>query len=148
MELSALDTKAPAEAGAFCHLRAIPERGGHLLYTGPGSDETGNAVDKRKKPTAVGVYLRGFESDTVQKARKKAQRDAIKAGHDADDEETSLQIAAALIIDFQGITVDGEPLEPTHDNKMRFLKASNDLVEQILLFAKDRSHFFEKANSD
>jgi len=149
MKFSELDTNAPLEEGAFCHFKAIPERGGHLLYTGPGAGENGEWVDEDQTPTAVGAYVRGWNAPTVRKAKSKiARMQMTTKPQERDPDEEGMIVACALVIRFQGIeNDDGSPMEATEDNKRKILYV-DDLAQQVLDFAKDRSHFFGGTASD
>jgi hypothetical protein len=138
MDLTRLDTKAGAETGAELHLKHPVH--GHYLYAGEGCDEDGGWNGKGK-PEPVTVTVRGTESKTVRDRLKKLQRERMKR-READDEESGLEFVCSLVIAFSGLTLNGKPMEATPENKRRFFEQSDDLVEQVLDFAKDRANFF------
>lgn len=129
MKLSELDTKSGANHGAWLHLKR-PD--GELHYSPDG-----------KTPTRVKVH--GMECDAVK--RERIKRDRANAFHNVDNyitqEEFGDNVLASLIIDFEGIEDDdGNPLEPTMNNKRKFINLSEDINRQVLAFARDRTNFF------
>lgn len=140
MDLTKLNTKAGAEKGADLHLRHPAM--GHLVYTGKGVDEYGD-WDGTGPATPVCVTLRGTESRSVQDRIKALQKQKLK---NVDDEESGLDFVCSLVIGFKGLTLDGKPMEATPDNIRAFFMQSDSLVEQVLDFVKDKTHFFSKGS--
>jgi len=126
MEFSQLDTKSPQEEGAFLHLRH--PKFGHLLWTGPDADSE-NRLDPEDGEGAdaepIGVTVRGLEAPSVK-----------------EEEEAGLRMAEILVIEFHGLTKGGEPVEATKENIREFFQLSDDLVQQVLTFARDKENFF------
>jgi len=127
MDFATLDTKTPAEAGAFLHLRHPAL--GHLLYDG-------------EKP--VGLMVRGTESKTAQDRLKAVQRDRMKG----DKEGDGLAFVCSLVIGFQGVERDGKAVDATDANVRWFFGLSDGFVEQVVTFASDRASFFKPASRD
>jgi hypothetical protein len=141
MDFTTLNTKNDAEAGAFLHLKHPVL--GHKLYEGEGATKTGEWTDKTKSPDAVGVMVRGTESKSVQDRVKKLRKAKLKGDDAAEpDEETGLSFVCSLVIGFKGLTKDGKPMEATDENKRAFFEQSDNLVEQVMTFAQERSNFF------
>lgn len=128
MDFSALNTKVPAEKGAFLHLKHPAL--GTLLWDGEGAD--------RKK---VGVYVRGIESKTVQDRIKRTQKEKLDGVDGA--EEAGRAFAVSLIVSFDGVERDGKPLPATDEGIQWFFDQSDGFVEQVLKFAQDRASFFK-----
>lgn len=143
MDLKALNTKEPAETGAFLHLKHPVL--GYPLYTGEGADETGYPNDEDKaKP--VGCWVRGFEAPSVQRVVRRVQARGMRGAKET--EQAGLDIAMSLIIRFENILLNGRELEATVEDKEAFLRQSDDLIAQVTEFAKDRRNFFGSASSD
>jgi hypothetical protein len=139
MDFARLNTKTAAAKGAELHLRHPVL--GHLLYSGDGCDENG-AWDGTGEPAKVVVYVRGMESKPVQDELRRLRVARVKDKRDADMEESGLALVCALVIGFGGLTKDGNPMEPTEENKRAFFAQSDDLVEQVSTFAQDKANFF------
>lgn len=120
MDFSNLNTRAPAEVGAFCHFRH-PATGRQMMDDG--------------KP--VGAMVRGLESKSVT--------DAVKASSKAGltGEDAGMTMAAALIISFVNVERDGKPLPATEEGIRWLFDLSGSFEEQILAFARDRANFFD-----
>jgi hypothetical protein len=146
MEIHALNTKAPQEDGAFLHLTHT--KFGHLLYTGPGADEEGRLVDSEQEHEPIGVLVRGMEAPTVQAAAAKIEAAKVKKTDPIDNEEAGFRFCEVLVIEFRGLTKNGAPLEATKENIRAFFRLSDDLVTQVLRFARERSNFFGPRSSD
>jgi hypothetical protein len=142
MDFRKLDTKTDAETGAFLQLRHPVL--GHLLYSGEGTDEEGAWIDKTKTPKEVGVMCRGIESATVQGRLKKSRKGAM-AGGDRDDEALGLVLVCSIVVKFINLQSGGKPLEATQANKEAFFDQSDDLVRQVIDFAKEKGNFFKAA---
>ncbi len=142
MEFSSLNTKDAAERGAELHLRHPVYA--HPLYSGGGTDADGRWTDKAQSPDPITVTVRGVESRSVQDRLKRLQRNRVK-GKEADAEETGLEFVCSLVIGFSGLTKGGEPMRAT--DARAFFEQSDDLVEQVIDFAKERSNFFGDASS-
>lgn len=159
MELSTLDTKSPQEEGAFCHLRHT--KFGHLLWSGPSADPEGRTdLDDDGEPIAddveaIGVVVKGIEAPSVkaaatkiEKALKPVPRGQKQKTITIDEEEAGLRFAEALVTEFRGLTLNGEPVEATKENIRNFFMMSDNLVEQILTFARTQPNFFGKPSSE
>ena len=147
MDISALDTKGAAERGASLHLKHPAL--GHLLYSGEGADpRTGKLVDKDKPHEACCAVIRGIESTTVRKAMRAQEKAALAGGDPTEElEEKGLEYVCLLVIDFTGLTDGGKPLKATDANKRKFFAQSDDLVLQVLDFAKERANFFNSGST-
>lgn len=150
MDFSKLDTKSPQEEGAFCHLKHT--KFGHELYSGPGSDEEGRIVDESKDVEPIGVIVRGMEAPSVKKAAIKVEADLnppkATGKKPISQEEAGLRFAEILVVGFVGLTKNGEPVEPTKENVRAFFQVSDNLVEQVLDFARTKPNFFENGSND
>lgn len=152
MDFNKLDTKSPQEEGAFCHLRH--PKFGHLLWSGPSADSEGKVKDEEDPPEDVepiGVVVRGMEAPSVKKAAQSIN-DALNppkaaAKRPITEEEAGLRFAEVLVVEFRGLEKDGKPAEATKDNIRSFFQMSDDLVQQILAFAKSKPNFFGKASN-
>lgn len=156
MDFSKLDTKSPQEEGAFCHLRH--PKFGHLLWSGLSADEEGmipdeSFTDGEPPPSCepIGVVVRGMEAPSVKKAAvaiQEALNPPKAAGKRAiTEEEAGLRFAEALVVEFRGMEKDGLPAEATKENIRQFFRMSDDLVQQIIAFAKSAPNFFGKASN-
>ena len=138
MDVSTLNTKDPAENGAFLHLRHPFT--GELLW----SDE--------KKTEKVGLMVRGNEAPTVQKALKKVTRglNTRKRARPGDsDEKRGMIYARALVMEFIGLTKEGRDLDADDESDIEwFFDQSDDFVAQVIEFAEDRANFFKAPKSD
>jgi hypothetical protein len=143
MKLSALNTKAGAENGAWLHLRHPVKEYNHLLYEGPGADEYGRLIDAEKEHRPVRLLVRGAESETVR-----AERHAIEAerldGKVITAEEEGLRLVCSMVIEFQGLMDStGAPLKADDKTKREFFDQSDGLVVQVVDFARQGANFFE-----
>lgn len=154
MELYNLDTKSVQEEGAFCHL--THPKFGHKMYTGDCADEEGRLLpeydedEDAESLEPVGVTCRGMEAPSVLAQAKKIDR-LMKPGKNRmaiDAHEAGIRFAQALVSRFHGVEEDGEELKATKDNIARFFGMSDDLVEQVVVFAKERNNFFGNASND
>lgn len=168
MKLSTLNTKKPAEDGAKLHLRHTSLN--HELYFGEGCDEHGRIVNDKKDNKPVIVYVRGMESETVNKVNQEnGERRLTDKGLVALDKqkdpnhvptvqdirraedfttESGYKVLSALVIDWEGlIDEDDKPLECNEANKQLFFKGSAECVKQILDFSKEASNFFTEGLS-
>lgn len=131
MDFSALNTKIPAEKGAWLHLRHPAT--GAFLYDGHGE----SALPCR-------VFVRGLESKTVQARAKNIRKNTVEG----QENEDGLEFVSALIIDFENVERSaGVPLTGSDADVRWFLVQSDSFVEQVMDFAKKRSNFFEKASN-
>jgi hypothetical protein len=142
MDFNSFNTKTGAEIGAKLHLRHPVL--GHYLYSGDGADHLGRWKDKEKSPGAVCVIVRGTESKTVQDRLKQLSTNEM-TGDAQKDENRGLDFVCSLVIGFENIERDGEPMLPTEGNKRIFFEQSDSLVEQVIAFARDRTNFFSDA---
>lgn len=145
MRLSAINTKAGAEAGAWLHL--VHPALEHPLYSGPGADpDTGQLIDPEAEHQRVEVRVLGTESKSVQQRAKKfaaKMERGKKLG--AEDEREAMEFVYSLVVAFHGIEgPDGEPLQADADGKRLFFEQSDGLMEQVIEFAKDRENFFKR----
>lgn len=129
MDFSTLDTKTPAERGAFLHLRH-PVTGEHL------HDDSG-------KP--IGMMVRGLESKTAQDHLKRLEKSRLKG---ASAEDTGFGVVSSLVIGFVGVDRAGVPLTISGDDLQWFFGLSDSFVDQVMAFARDRSSFFAPASPD
>jgi hypothetical protein len=150
MDLTKLNTKEPQEEGAFCHLRHT--KFGHLLYSGPGTDEEGRVVDDQLDHEPIGVMVRGMEAPSVKKVALQIEKDLnppkATGRKPITEEEAGFRLAEVLVVEFKGLTMDGEPVKASASNIRNFFKMSDNLIEQILEFARSKPNFFEKASTD
>lgn len=146
MEILDLNTKDDQDKGAFCHLRHT--KFDHLMYTGEGSDELGRLVDETLPHEKVGAWVKGYESDKIQKLINSLQAKRLANPKEMTNELLGTKVACALVIKFSGLTLDGQPLEATEENKIKFFKQSDSLVKQVNEFAKLRANFFEEPPLD
>lgn len=156
MKISNLDTKSPQDDGAFMHLEHT--KFGHVMYSGEGADEHGRWVSDREPgdEQRVGLVVRGFEARSVQAFTREQQRKNLanskksKPTPLADLEfENGIKLACVLIVDFVNIEDEnGDPLEPTDENKRQFITISDDVSRQVVKFARERDNFFEVLSSD
>lgn len=156
MDFSNLNTKNAAEAGAFCHINHPVW--GHPLYTGPGAPEKdpkspkfGKWTHKSKEAVPCGVKIRGVESPTVREGLNKLHRNRLqsqnKKGQSLEEQqETGFDFVCSLVIEFVGFARDGKPIEATEENKRAFFEQSDDLVDQVFAFARERQNFFEQTS--
>lgn len=157
MDFKNLNTKNDNESGAFLHL-THPVMG-HLLYNGWGDGRSEGITEhnealstltdtEKKNLEAVGVICRGFEAPSVQEALEKARRKRLKdKNYSATDE--GYDVACAIIVEFVGFyDSTGQKREATRENKLSFLRQSDDIVRQIESFAKVQSNFFGSASRD
>lgn len=142
MDFKQLDTKTPQEEGSFCHLRHTKFE--HDLYSGEGADEEGRLVDDSKDHEPIGVYVRGMESPSVKKAAMKIDA-ALKSKNQIriTEDEAGLRFCEVLVTGFRGLTVDGKPAEASKETIRQFFGMSDNLVEQVLDYAKVRGNFFK-----
>ena len=158
MDFAKLDTKTPAENGAFLHLRH-PSLG-HLLYNGKGCDEHNDWKDKKKDASKVGVIVRGVESESVQNHAKKLDAQRIKntngkrkapggeVERTAEEiEQEALDFCVSLVVGFVGFEKDGKEIVADENTKYAFFTSSNNLIEQVVDFAKDHQFAFTSAPS-
>lgn len=145
MDIEYLDTATPAEEGAFLHLEHPAH--GHKLYTGEGTSKIGELVDADLPHEAVGIYVRGWHSDSVQAVILQYERDSMekKPSSFTQHKNVGRKIAKALIVKFQGITTNGEPLKADEGGIAALLDKSPRLEAQIIRFAKDDANFFTDA---
>lgn len=156
MELSKLDTKSPQEEGAFLQLRH--PKFGHLLWTGADADgenrlkDGSDDVDPDEFDVEpIGVTVRGLEAPSVKAVAQKIEDQmARKPGTvpqsrkpKITDEEAGLRMAEVLVVEFHGLTKDGEPLQATKESVREFFQLSDDLVTQVLNFARTKENFFK-----
>lgn len=148
MELQSLDTKTPSEEGAFLHLKDPFE--GHLLYAGDNADDRGRIIDEEaeSEDDRVGVFVRGYESATVQKTLKRVRRQNMKDAQKMTTELMGRELATAMIIDFQNLSFGGAPLTDSREDKIKFLNASDNLVDQVSHFSRATGNFTPNASSD
>ena len=145
MDFTKLNTKKHAERGAWLHLRHPV--GDFLLYTGDGADENGRLVDAAKDHKPVRVRIRGQESPTFREAMQRINANKIAEMSPAEAEQTTKEVACALVIEFDGVEKDGKPLEPTKENLMAFFDQSDGLVVQVVEFAREARNFFNAAST-
>lgn len=129
MDISTLDTKKGAEKGAFMQLL-------HPVFGHPLFDETGD------EPKPIGLFVRGNESPSVQKKLKALQKAPMTGA-----EQNGLEYVCALVVGVQGLERGGRPLEATRADLEYFFGLSDNFVEQVVTFARDRSNFFGQAES-
>lgn len=129
MDFSTLDTKTPAERGAFLHLRHPAT--GELLY------------DASKKP--IGMMVRGLESKTAQDHIKRLEKSRMKG---ASTEDTGFGVVSSLVMGFVGVDRAGAPLTIDTDDLHWFFGLSDNFVDQVMSFARDRASFFTPASPD
>jgi hypothetical protein len=146
MDISKLNTKDPAERGAFLHL-SHPVLMHPMYAEAPGVDDTGKWNEEGEEPPKVGVTVRGAEAPSVQEylnsTRKARMRDK-----DYDDEEAAYKYAAKLIVEFHNITDEGRPLSAkSKDDIKKFLSLSEALTVQVTRFAADAMNFFGEGAS-
>lgn len=141
MDFNKLNTVEGADKGAWLHLKHPAY--GYPLYTGEGSDEDGQLV-KKESANPVRVFVQGMESEAVQNVARELQKNNMR--YSDDPEAEGLAIGCALVTNFDGIEMDGEPLAPTKENKIRFFKQSGDLVAQVTTFASNRTNFYKAAS--
>ena len=130
MKITELDTKSKANHGEWLHL--THPKTGELLYGDDGK-------------TPVRVKVHGMECDAVKQERIK--RDRANMLRDIDSlitqEEFGDGVLEALIVDFDGLRDENdEVLKPTRDGKRKFLRLSEAINRQVLLFANEPSNFF------
>jgi hypothetical protein len=165
MKLSTLNTKKPAEDGAKLHLRhtSLP----HELYYGEGCDEQGRIIDSKKDHKPVIIYVRGMESETVNKVNQEnGEKRLTDKGLVALDKskdpnhiptvqdirradefttDSGYRVLSALVIDWEGLIDENDkPLACNEANKLAFFKGSAECVKQILDFSKEASNFFNE----
>jgi len=158
MEFANLDTKTPAEAGSFLHLRH-PSLG-HLLYNGDGCDKHNQWIDIKKPAEKVGVIVRGIESESVQNLAKSISANRMKNANGKrkgpggevnqtleEEEQEATDFCVSMVINFVGINRDGKPLEANDENKRAFFGSSDDLIKQVADFAKNHRYVFTGAPS-
>lgn len=155
MDLSIVDVKARCEGGARLHLRHPVF--GHLLFTGEGTDETGQRLealdkdgavthDKRAKP--VEVTVRGNEAPSVRKVVQKNNLTDMLSKNVGHIEKTGRSYAASLIMEFHNIEDEnGEPLQADAAGIAKFLTACDDFIKQIVDFSNDQANFFKSAST-
>lgn len=163
MDFTKLDTKKPAERGAFLHLKHPAM--GHLLYDTEDPMSPWDGISD--EPEKVGVTVRGTESETVKdearalaKQRMMSPHQRARAKNNAPDhipteaeidaqtketEDAAMAFVCSLVISFHGLSDKaGKPLEATDANKRAFFEQSDDLVTQVIQFAQRASNFFGK----
>lgn len=154
MEFSKLDTKSPQEEGAFLQLRH--PKFGHLLWTGADADDENRLGDGSDDVDAadfdvepIGVTVRGLEAPSVKEVATKIE-DAMSRKPNPQsrkpkmtEEEAGLRMAEILVVEFHGLTKDGETVEASKENIREFFQLSDDLVRQVLAFARDKENFFK-----
>lgn len=129
LNLSELNTKKPAEKGAFLHL--CHPVSGAPLYDGE---------DK------VGLTLRGVESETVQKTMKKLNRKQTRRQNtEIDDEIRGIKFAMSLVMEFHHMENDkGEELDASNQEHVKwFFDQSSDFVIQVTEFAAEAANFMK-----
>jgi hypothetical protein len=163
MDLKSLNTKDAAEAGSELHF-THPAMG-HPMYSGAGADPvTGELVNADKPNERITGIIRGMESKTVRdmlkaaakakltnRNRKSNNPDHIPTEAEVDQEmadaqKSGMDLACVLLADIRGLSLDGKPMESTTENKRMFFDQSDDLVSQVVRFAKDNANFFGKGS--
>lgn len=131
MDISTLNTKAPAEKGAFLHLKHPATKA--LLWNGKGDDRT-----------AIGVTVRGSESKAVRDFVKQMQKDALENPGQTKDDDLAYMVV--LVMGFTGLERNGVPLDGDNDDDVRyFFNMSDGFVEQVSEFSRNRASFFKAA---
>lgn len=148
MDFSTLNTKTGANKGAFLHLKHPAL--GHKLYSGDGADDLGHRIDP-ETAEAVGVFVIGLESEVARERARQIQKARMKGGADDDDDdadERGMDFVCGLVTAFTGIEdSDGNPLNASDEAKREFFRQSDNLIEQVMAFAQERSNFFKVASS-
>jgi hypothetical protein len=98
----------------------------------------------------ITITIASYESERVKRvAREMANRAMMEAKRNPRRgdtveaiEERTIAIAAAAIIDWKGIEMDGKPLPFTRDNAKMLLEKFPFIGEQLDAAAGDRSLFF------
>lgn len=139
MDLSAIDTKAAAEAGAVMELKH-PATGDVIRK--PETSDTPAGQD----PPPVTMTLAGQDSERHKRARnaavtkRLARRNPGKiTGEDADAE--NLDVLVACVISWDGIVDNGEPLDCTAKNVRRIFEKYPWAREQAEQFIADRANY-------
>jgi len=137
MDLSTLNTKKPAEDGAWLHL-CYPYKT-QLMYE-PGED------GKPDETRPCRVKLRGMESETVQDVLQRLNKSKM-SGRKQDErkaEADGLKFAAAMVIKFENLHNGVEPLTTSAEDIKWFFDQSGDFTQQVLEFAQDNTNFLGK----
>lgn len=147
MDISKINTKNPAEQGAFLHLRhPVLE---HLMYVeGKGVDENGKWDGNGEEPKPVGVTVKGSEAPSLKKYLLASRKRSVKS-RDFDQEEEGLKFMCKAVISFHGLTKDGADLDASSVDDVRmFFEQSANLIEQVTAFSSEALNFFGNAKSD
>lgn len=132
MDLGKLDVKAASEKGAVLHLK-------HPM--------TGEKLFDGDEPVTITVI--GRDSPAVSAVMKDLDRRKSK-GEDIDEHERGLELLAAVVKDWSGIELDGEPLECNKANARKlFADPRTEWIgEQVGPFALSRRNFAQNLPTD
>lgn len=132
MDLGKLDVKAASEKGAVLHLKHPMT--GEKLFDGD---------------TPVTITVIGRDSPAVAAAMKELDRRKSK-GEDIDETERGLELLSAVVKDWQGIELDGAPLDCTKANARKlFADPRTEWIgEQVGPFALARRNFAHNLPTD
>lgn len=133
MDLSQFDTEKAAEQGALCHL------------VNPATNEKLYQDDK----SPVGIQVHGSDSSKYRKAQRTLNNKRLENQFKKRSqkitmeqlEEDSLELLVAVTVGWQGIVVDGEPLEFSEKNCRELYTRFTWIREQVDEFVTDRSNF-------
>jgi hypothetical protein len=97
-------------------------------------------VDKDGKPVSR-VKLRSTDSDTYNKALTRFRRRTRSNDDSSIRKITVNAMASALIVDWEGIDLEGKPLDCTFENRLMVLQEFRVFQDELLGLAADRSEF-------
>lgn len=129
------DVAAREDAGQVVHLR---DAGGEPIYTGEKQDQPVTI-------TVAGTYSTRFrraQDQLQQRMLKKRQRDLTPELVTAN----RIELVAAAILEWQGISDKGQPLPCTKDNAIRLLTAAPWIREQLEEAQQDHAGFTRTAS--
>lgn len=123
MDLSTLDVKKASEAGAILRLR---------------NPFTGDVIE------GVSIRVIGRDAEVLQKARKDAERD--RAEGRMDSETANRHVLAAAIVGWEGVEIDGKPLEYSPEAAIKLVTDERTawVAEQVAPFSLSRRNFTPK----
>lgn len=104
--------------------------------------------DVLRRPTGIRMTIAGPDSDVQQRARSEVYQRLVNAGVDnrsaEERQRDDIAIIAACVLDWSGITRDGEPVPFSPEEAVSLLTRYPDVRDQVDHFSTNRALFAAK----
>lgn len=128
---------------------ADTEEAGQVIHLLDRNDDPAHYVDGEEGEKPITMRVAGTYSHTYRKAEQRQRRQMIKRrGNPTPDdlENQQLQIEAACVLGWEGITAGGAPVPHNIENATKVLRAMPWVRRQVQRAMEDHAGFFRSAS--